>query len=415
MGRDFSVKSLGLGIVENLGLAETVDRAKNAVPKGSFGFGGDGGTVLSKNDNDFLAWVRRNNASPEFFRNSTPSKYTFTYGVGVLLKASDTYASLSVDYSTARVKVVAGNNSGNANSPVRELAFTDESYTKPESDNRFIRSNVNTKTSGYILSKTANYLEDTNSRHLGRSGFLRPNGMDNLGDLAIHVAHPSVEGPQHARGISFSYGSDSNGFGISTYAFDKNGKFQGKKRILTEDDIADMLYPVGIVVWFAQNKNPNTLFPKTQWKYIGENKTIRLANQNGSDVLSVGGNDSITLTGAQIPSHNHQINATTSSFDYGAKTTNSNGNHFHDSGWGEAFAEGARYGTYDNTRNNIGSGETDNDNYKYKTSTDGAHTHTVHIGAHTHSISGTTGNSGSNSAINITNSYIMLMGWFRVE
>ncbi|CDM88966.1 putative tail fiber protein from lambdoid prophage (modular protein) [Xenorhabdus bovienii] len=176
--------------------------------------------------------------------------------------------------------------------------------------------------------------------------------------------------------------------------------------------ITDMLYPVGIVVWFAQNKNPNTLFPKTQWKYIGENKTIRLANQNGSDVLSVGGNDSITLTGAQIPSHNHQFNATTSSFDYGAKTTNSSGNHFHDSGWGEAYAESARYGTYDNTRNNVGSGETDSDNYKYKTSTDGAHTHTVHIGAHTHSISGTTGNSGSNSAINITNSYIMLMGGF---
>ncbi|WP_408673283.1 phage baseplate protein, partial [Xenorhabdus doucetiae] len=176
-------------------------------------------------------------------------------------------------------------------------------------------------------------------------------------------------------------------------------------------DLADMLYPVGIVVWFAQNKNPNSLFPRTKWQYIGENKTIRLANQNGSNVLSVGGNDSITLTGAQIPSHNHQFNATTSSFDYGTKTTNSNGNHFHDSGWGEA--SGARYGTYDNTKNNIGSGDTDRDNYKFKTSADGAHTHTVHIGAHTHSVSGTTGNTGSNSAINITNSYVMLMGWYR--
>nr|WP_323865880.1 hypothetical protein [Xenorhabdus sp. Flor] len=36
----------------------------------------------------------------------------------------------------------------------------------------------------------------------------------------------------------------------------------------------DVLYPVGIVLWFAQNKNPNALFPGTSWKYIGENKTI---------------------------------------------------------------------------------------------------------------------------------------------
>nr|WP_237387107.1 phage tail protein [Xenorhabdus sp. Sc-CR9] len=178
-------------------------------------------------------------------------------------------------------------------------------------------------------------------------------------------------------------------------------------------DLSDILYPVGIVVWFAQNKNPNTLFPKTQWKYIGENKTIRLANQNGTNVLSAGGNDSVTLTGSQIPSHNHSFSATTSSFDYGTKTTNSNGNHFHDSGWGEA--SGARYGIYDNTNNNVGSARTDHDNYKYKTSTEGAHSHAVHIGAHTHSVSGTTGNSGSSSVINITNSYIMLMGWYRIS
>ncbi|MDE9518452.1 phage tail protein [Xenorhabdus bovienii] len=176
-----------------------------------------------------------------------------------------------------------------------------------------------------------------------------------------------------------------------------------------------MLYPVGIVVWFAQNKNPNTLFPKTQWKYIGENKTIRLANQNGANVFSIGGNDSIALTGAQIPTHNHSFSATTSNFDYGTKATNSNGNHFHDSGWGEAYTGDARYGVYDNTKGNTGSAKTDYDNYKYKTSTEGIHAHTVHIGAHAHSVSGTTGNSGSNSAINITNSYIMLMGWFRVE
>ncbi|WP_228865362.1 hypothetical protein [Xenorhabdus sp. PB30.3] len=120
----------------------------------------------------------------------------------------------------------------------RKLAFQDENYTKPESDNRFIRLNTNTKTSGYILSKAANLYDDPSSRDLGRSGFLRPNeGLDKLGALAIHVAHPLVEGAQHARGISFDYGFKTRSFGISTYAFDDDGNFKGSKKILTEDDI----------------------------------------------------------------------------------------------------------------------------------------------------------------------------------
>nr|WP_241538233.1 tail fiber protein [Xenorhabdus sp. KK7.4] len=283
----------------NLGLAETVEQAKNAVPKssitqfsgnspeqvmsqkvvtslvseritkseadgkyqlkGSFGFGGNGGTNFGKNNNEFLAWIRRSNASPEFFRNSINSDYTHIHGAGLLLKAADVYASLSVNYATARVKIVAGNNSGTANSPVKELAFTDDSYNKSESDNRFIRLNTNTKTSGYILSKAANIYDDPSSRDLGRSGFLRPNGVDNLGSLAIHVAHPLVDGPKHSRGISFSYGSSgSERFRISTYAFDENGKFQGQKRILTEDD-KDSLgsVPVGVPLPWPQANPPS--------------------------------------------------------------------------------------------------------------------------------------------------------------
>ncbi|WP_422387656.1 tail fiber protein [Erwinia aphidicola] len=74
------------------------------------------------------------------------------------------------------------------------------------------------------------------------------------------------------------------------------------------------LYPIGIVLWFAQNKNPNTLFPGTTWSYIGENKTIRLGSQNGSDVMTSGGADTITLAAANIPAHSHTFSATTSAF-----------------------------------------------------------------------------------------------------
>ncbi|MBI6549929.1 tail fiber protein [Xenorhabdus lircayensis] len=173
----------------------------------------------------------------------------------------------------------------------------------------------------------------------------------------------------------------------------------------------DILYPVGIVLWFAQNKNPNNLFTGTNWKYIGENKTVRLAALNGSNILSTGGNDSVTLTTAQIPAHNHLFSATTDPFDYGTKKTDSEGDHYHDSGWGEG--SDSRYGYYDDTNNNYGSGHSDWDNFKFNTSTNGAHQHEIYIGSHTHTVSGTTSNTGNGEAIAITNAYIMLMGWYR--
>lgn len=91
----------------------------------------------------------------------------------------------------------------------------------------------------------------------------------------------------------------------------------------------DAFYPVGIVTWFAQNKDQNTLFPGTTWKYIGENRTVRLAAATGADVMTTGGSDSVTLAVGNIPAHDHTFSANTSSFDYGTKTSNSTGAHTH--------------------------------------------------------------------------------------
>ncbi|HCU0878794.1 TPA: phage tail protein [Morganella morganii] len=166
----------------------------------------------------------------------------------------------------------------------------------------------------------------------------------------------------------------------------------------------DTIYPVGVVIWFAQNKNPNSLFPGTKWSYIGENKTIRLANSNGNNVLSSGGSDSITLTTAHLPAHSHSFSGSTSSFDYGTKTTNSTGAHTH------------TYQTLQYQKGNshdVGGG---NSGYETRTtSSAGAHTHTIAIGAHSHTVSGTTGNTGNGSSVSVINAYIMLMGWYRIE
>lgn len=168
----------------------------------------------------------------------------------------------------------------------------------------------------------------------------------------------------------------------------------------------DGMYPVGIVVWFAQNKNPNTLFPNTKWQYIGENKTIRLAKADGSNVLTTGGTDSIKLTEAQLPAHGHPFSATTSSYDYGNKNTNTTGNHSHNFAGVVSDPWNARGG--------------DGNHNQWKASTQntaqaGNHAHTVTIGAHTHTVSGTTGKTGSGSEINITNAFVTLMGWYRIS
>lgn len=40
---------------------------------------------------------------------------------------------------------------------------------------------------------------------------------------------------------------------------------------------------------------------------------------------------------------------------------------------------------------------------------------TSNSGAHSHTVTGTIGNAGSGAAVNITNTYIMLMGWYRIN
>ncbi|MEN4243899.1 hypothetical protein P9A06_04865 [Serratia marcescens] len=161
------------------------------------------------------------------------------------------------------------------------------------------------------------------------------------------------------------------------------------------------VYPVGIVAWFAQNKNPNQLFPGTTWKYIGENRTVRLAKQDGTDLMQTGGADSVTLNNGNMPAHNHSFAADTSWFDYGSKWTSQEGLHAHNSGLELGVNCSA------------GSGPRSAQYLDHYTSSDGIHSHKVDIGGHSHSVSGTTGSSGGGAAFSIINAYVKLMGWYR--
>lgn len=180
------------------------------------------------------------------------------------------------------------------------------------------------------------------------------------------------------------------------------------------------LYPVGVVLWFAQNKNPNTLFPGTTWTYIGENKTIRLGKADGTDIMTTGGADSVTLAVGNLPAHGHTFSANTSSFDYGTKTTSTfdygtkqtdtQGDHAHAIPSANATGGGGGYVTASYASDQIPTRSAGAHAHNVGI---GAHNHTVGIGAHAHSVSGTTDNSGSGSAISVVNAFIKLMGWYR--
>lgn len=191
-------------------------------------------------------------------------------------------------------------------------------------------------------------------------------------------------------------------------------------KALKDSASVDTLYPVGIVVFFAQNKDPNKLFPKTTWAYIGENKTIRLANEDGTNLLATGGYDAISITKSHLP--NETISFT------GA--TNSTGDHAHSRGTMEitgqvqgqalwdansAKASGAFVvdPSYKNRSTSLGGGSFPQ---RLKIKASGGWTGETSIaGAHAHTVSGRTEALGQGTKINVTNAFVMLMGWYRVS
>ena len=191
------------------------------------------------------------------------------------------------------------------------------------------------------------------------------------------------------------------------------------------------IYPVGIVTWFNSNVNPNTALPGLTWTYLnnGVGRTIRIAAANGSDVATTGGSDSVTLAVGNLPSHTHSFSATTSSFDYGTKNTNTTGAHTH-SVSGSTNTTGAHTHGYTTGAQPSGTrGDWDSDGHRNTVQTDSAgnhshsvsgtaasngnHAHSVGIGAHSHTVSGNTGSTGSGSAFSVTNQFYKLMAWVR--
>lgn len=118
---------------------------------------------------------------------------------------------------------------------------------------------------------------------------------------------------------------------------------------------------------------------------------------------AVGGSNEFTLIEANLPAHTHNAD-----HNHPTGSTNSTGDHYHNTSWGESF--GGTYG-YDGV-GVIGAGSSiDYDNRNYRTNTKGSHSHTVTIPTKTMN----TGSTGSGTAVSHIPQYVNVVYLLKVN
>ncbi|MCZ0886155.1 phage tail protein [Raoultella ornithinolytica] len=162
--------------------------------------------------------------------------------------------------------------------------------------------------------------------------------------------------------------------------------------------------PVGTVKFYARNVDPNQRWPWSEWVYTGENRTVRVAKADGSNVGATGGSDTVTLQRANLPAEQISISGTTSDKAEQELTTSESGDHTH-GGVPSRVNPWEIGGDIRQQFNPANLGETD---------AAGNHNHTVTVPAHNHTVSGNTENLGSGQSLSVVEAHTLLMCWARV-
>ncbi|HFC9834078.1 phage tail protein [Klebsiella quasipneumoniae] len=172
------------------------------------------------------------------------------------------------------------------------------------------------------------------------------------------------------------------------------------------DDAWELDNPVGTVKFYAQNIDPNERYPWSRWVYTGENKTIRVAEADGSNVGNTGGSDTATIQQANLPAVQVSVSGETSELPAQELTTQGAGQHKHKGGMlapGEVWDDNYVVGS-------------DNDSRRTRNYTDeaGDHSHIVGVPAHKHTTTGKTDNLGEGKSFSVVEAHTLLMCWSRV-
>ncbi|MGK1713457.1 phage tail protein, partial [Klebsiella pneumoniae] len=155
--------------------------------------------------------------------------------------------------------------------------------------------------------------------------------------------------------------------------------------------------PPGTTRFFNQNLNPNERWPWSQWVYTGENKTIRVAKADGSNVGNTGGSDTVTIPQANLPAVQVNVSGETSELPGQELTTREAGRHKHKGGmlapgdvWDDNYIVGS-----------------DNDSRRTRNYTDEVadHSHIVDLPAHKHTTTGKTDNLGEGKSFSVVEAH----------
>ncbi|HBK4603441.1 TPA: tail fiber protein, partial [Klebsiella michiganensis] len=166
----------------------------------------------------------------------------------------------------------------------------------------------------------------------------------------------------------------------------------------------EMDNPVGTVKFYAQNINPNELYPWSQWFYTGENRTIRVARADGSNVGATGGKDTVTIDRINLPAVQIDVSGETSEQPEKKLTTTRGGVHNHGgvAGKDDPWEIGGDVRQLFNPKE---LGVTDDA---------GEHDHEVTVPPHKHTTSGKTDNLGEGKSFSVVEAHTLLMCWARV-
>lgn len=171
----------------------------------------------------------------------------------------------------------------------------------------------------------------------------------------------------------------------------------------------ELSHPKGISLFFFENVDPNRLWPWSTWEYTGEDRTVRIAKRDGSNVGQLGGSDTTVIGKNNLPNVQLNLSGRTGDTDLGSRQTSQSGGHTHP-------------GKYYESNTALNGGGSERRSWSVESGyNDGGligaapdHTHIVEIGPHYHDFTGTTEALGGGEAISIVESHVLQMCWHRV-
>jgi microcystin-dependent protein len=277
-------------------------------------------------------------------------------------------------------------------------------------------------------------VNDDGTARLHQLDTANPTGTDNKNQGDDHIRNIKKAIKDQFSGIS----GDSGSGAVTATAAELN-KLDGctattaNLNALTGiTDLYDVIYPVGCIYESTSSTNPSTLFTGTNWSSFGQGKMLVGLDPNDADFNSTndtGGSKTVTLTEAQMPSHDHADTFATSSagsHNHGHTLgTNTAGTHKHGS---NLRLEGAANGNilidnslYYNT--GVSGREIDelsdtNSGDSTYTMNAGSHSHSItggisSAGTHSHTITGGVSNAGGGDAHDNMPPYVVVYRWKR--